>query len=39
VVGRSPAAQALAQLFSAPLRAAGSKATLVLGSDLTPQTE
>ncbi|HUA10357.1 MAG TPA: LCP family protein [Candidatus Acidoferrales bacterium] len=38
VVGDSPAAQALAQVFAAPLRP-GTGSTLLIGSDLTPDTE
>ncbi|HTV92212.1 MAG TPA: LCP family protein, partial [Verrucomicrobiae bacterium] len=38
VVGNSPAAQALAQVFAAPLRP-GTSSTLLLGTDLAPQTE
>ncbi|MGD0968416.1 MAG: LCP family protein [Candidatus Aquilonibacter sp.] len=38
VVGNSPAAQALAQVFAAPLRP-GSSSTLLLGADLAPETE
>jgi LCP family protein required for cell wall assembly len=38
VVGNSAAAQALAQVFAAPLRP-GSSSTLLLGADLAPQTE
>jgi polyisoprenyl-teichoic acid--peptidoglycan teichoic acid transferase len=40
VVGSTPAAQALAQLFSMELRPGGkSNSTLLLGSDLAPDTE
>ena len=38
VVGDSPAAQALAQVFATPLRP-GTNATLLIGSDLAPATE
>jgi LCP family protein required for cell wall assembly len=38
VVGSSPAAQALAQVFSTQLRP-GTNSTLLLGSDLAPDTE
>lgn len=38
VVGSSPAAQALAQVFSTELRP-GTSSTLLLGSDLAPDTE
>jgi len=38
VVGDTPAAQALAQVFAAPLRP-GTNSTLLLGADLAPETE